>query len=353
MPTPIRPARATAKPAGLWASFRATRRRFFGFSRRETSGFVVLLALLVLLLFAPQLLRPHLPAYNPAPDRQQLDAWATELAARRQPRPTYTRNSRYPKRTYAARATVAQVPLAPFDPNRFSATDWQARGLPAWLGERLVKYREAVGGFRAKEQLRRAYGLSDTTYARLAPYIQLPEQLPAREPRTYGSRAADGSTGRFATRPFEGARPATQYQRKPRNLQPFDLNTADTTQLMQIRGIGRGLSARVVKYRQRLGGFRSPGQLAELYSLRDAPDLVDSLRKYTFVRAGFEPAGVDVNGASFEELQAHPYVGKRLARVLVSFRQQHGPFRQPTDLRQIRILDEATYEKLLPYLLIR
>ncbi|QNH63065.1 ComEA family DNA-binding protein [Hymenobacter sediminicola] len=353
MSIPTRPAKATAKPAGPWASFRTARRRFFGFSRRETSGFVVLLALLVLLLFAPQLLRPHLLAYNPAPDRQQLDAWATELAAQRQPRPVYGRNSRYPKRSYAARATIAQVPLAPFDPNLFSATDWQARGLPAWLSERLVKYRDAVGGFRAKEQLRKAYGLSDTTYARLAPYIQLPEQLPAREPRTYAGRAADGSTSRFPAKTFDRASPASQYQRKPRNLQPFDLNTADTTQLMQIRGIGRGLSARVVEYRQRLGGFRSPGQLAELYSLRDAPDLVDSLRKYTFVRAGYAPAGVDVNNASFEELQTHPYVGKRLARVLVSYRQQHGPFRQPTDLRQIRILDDATYEKLLPYLLLR
>ena len=87
--------------------------------------------------------------------------------------------------------------------------------------------------------------------------------------------------------------------------------------------------------------------------LRDAPDLVDSLRKYTFVAPGFSPTPLDVNNASFEVLQAHPYVGKRLARVLVAFRQQHGPFRQPADLRQIRILDQATYEKLVPYLVLK
>ncbi|SHK38510.1 ComEA family DNA-binding protein [Hymenobacter psychrotolerans] len=350
MASSTRPAKPAARSTGFLQSLHVARRRYFGFSRRETSGFVVLLALLVLLLFAPTLLRPHLPSYQPAADRQHLNQWAAELAAQRQPRPAY--GSRYPKRTYAARPHVPQVALAPFDPNLFSATDWQARGLPAWLGERLVKYRDAVGGFRAKEQLRRAYGLSDTTYARLAPYIQLPEQLSAREARTYAGRSPDGAGSRFAGKSFAEATPS-KYTRKPRNLQPFDLNVADTTQLMRIRGIGRGLSARVVEYRQRLGGFRSASQLAELYSLRDAPDLVDSLRKYTFVRPDFAPAGVDVNNASFETLQAHPYVGKRLARVLVAFRQQHGPFRQPADLRQIRILDEATYERLLPYLVLR
>ncbi|WBA40400.1 ComEA family DNA-binding protein [Hymenobacter canadensis] len=355
---PPPPTKAQAPSSGFRARFRAARRRYFGFSRRETTGFAVLLTLLLGLLLAPVLLRPHLPAYDPAADQRQLDQWAAELAAKRQPRPAYAGNgSRYPRRTYPRRPRVPQVALAPFDPNRFSSLDWQARGLPAWLGERLVKYRDAVGGFRAKEQLRRAYGLSDTTYARLAPYIQLPEALPPREPRAYASRpypdrATDPAGRRFGAN-SAGPASASAYPRKPRNLQPFDLNTADTTQLMQIRGIGRGLSARVVEYRQRLGGFREAGQLAELYSLRDAPDLVDSLRKYTFVRPGFAPEGVDINNAPFEVLQSHPYVGKRLARVVVAFRQQHGPFRQPADLRQIRILDEATYDRLLPYLLIK
>jgi competence protein ComEA len=325
-------------------------RRYFGFSRRETSGFVVLLTLLVALLVLPPLVRPRLATYNPATDQQQLDALATELAAQRQVRPTYASNNRYPRRAYVPRERVPQVALAPFNPNSFAVLDWQARGLPEWLAKRLVKYRDVVGGFRAKEQIRKAYGLSDTTYARLAPYIQLPEQLPAHATRPYASHYPAGSN--FPAHAEASAAPS-KFTRKPRNLQPFDLNAADTTQLMQIRGIGRGLSGRVVEYRQRLGGFLRAEQLSEIYSLRDAPDLVDSLHKYTFVRSGFAPAMLDVNNAPFEILQAHPYMGKRLARVLVAYRQQHGPFRQPTDLRQIRILDEATYLKIQPYLVLK
>ena len=320
-------------------------RRYFGFSRRETSGFVGLLLLIVLWLMLPELLRPALPAYDPTSDARRLNHWAAELAAQRQPR-SYPADGRYPRRFSAAPA-VARVPLAPFGPNQLTETDWQARGVPRFVAGRMVRYREASGGFRAKEQIRRIYGLPDSVYARLAPYMQLPDQLP---PRTARPATADARFGSGA--PRWGGQPgsAPRFPRKPTRLAAFDLNTADTTQLMQIRGIGRGYARRVVEYRQRLGGFRQEEQLQEIYALRDAPDLVDSLRKYTFVAAGFAPALLDINNAPFEVLQAHPYVGKRLARVLVAYRQQHGPFRQPDDLRQIRVLDAATLDKLRPYL---
>jgi DNA uptake protein ComE-like DNA-binding protein len=336
-----------AKPHLAKKSFLATTqitiRRYFGFSRRETSGFAVLVGLLLLWLFLPTLLRPALPEYDPAPDQRHLDELAAELAAQRQPRPFA--GQRYARKKYPSRIPVAQVSLAPFDPNTLTPTDWEARGLPHFVAERIVHFRDVIGGFKAKEQIRRTYGLPDSVYARLAPYIQLPDQLPARTATDYA--ATNRSTSKF---PPRTAFPASTFARKPTHLAAFDLNTADTTQLMQIRGIGRGISSRIVAYRVRLGGFIRAEQIAEIYSLRDAPDLVDSLRKYTFVKPSFAPAPLDVNGAPFEELQSHPYVGKRLARVVVAFRQQHGPFKQPDDLRQIRILDEATFEKLRPYL---
>ncbi|GAA4006242.1 hypothetical protein GCM10022408_17570 [Hymenobacter fastidiosus] len=330
------------KPQPAWRRYL---RRSFGFSRRETSGFVVLLLLLLLWLVAPLLLRPALPAYDPAPDRQQLDQVAATLAAQRQPRKFI---SRYPRRVYPRRPAVPQVALAPFNPNTLSATDWEARGLPGYVAKRIVHFRDVIGGFKAKAQIKRTYGFPDSVYARLAPYMQLPDQLPPRPPRP----ARDYATYPDRRFPDRAAGPTTpgRFPRKPTNLAAFNLNTADTTQLMQIRGIGRGLSKRVVDYRLRLGGFIRADQLGEIYSLRDAPDLVDSLRKYTFVAPGFAPALLEVNTASFEILQAHPYVGKRLARVVVAFREQHGPFRQADDLRQIRILDAETLDKLRPYL---
>ena len=297
----------------------------------------------------PPLLRPTDPAYLPATDQRQLDAWSLDLAARLDSGRAASARAyaaRYPDRRGGPRGSrypaVPQVRLAPFDPNALTAEGWEARGVPHFVAGRLVNYGQKAGGFRAKSQVQRIYGLPDSVYQRLAPFMQLPEVLPGRG----GAGYAAGS--RFGT--GEGGRAFEKTARKPAHVQPFDLNLADTTQLMQIKGIGRGRAKGLVKYRAQLGGYVSEGQLADFFMLRDAPDLVDSLRKYTFVAAGFAPRPVLVNSATFDELWPQPLVGKPLARLIVAFRQQHGPFKTPDDLRQIKILKEADFVKLRPYI---
>ncbi|WP_048826113.1 ComEA family DNA-binding protein [Hymenobacter sp. DG25B] len=319
-------------------------RRYFGFSRAETNGFLFLLALMALWLALPYLLQPALSEYDATADQQELNQVAAKLAANREPRFRKT----WPQRPRYARPSVAHVALVPFNPNTLTAPDWEARGVPGFVATRLVRYREAVGGFKAKSQIQKAYGLEPAVYARLAPYIQLPDQEPPRTKTAWPSRP-DYPAWKDKPGSANGGLPAaTRYARKPRNLAPFDLNAADTTQLQQIRGVGRRLAARVVAYRERLGGFVREEQLAEIFNL--APDLVDSLRKYTFVKEGYTPASLNINQADLAALRDHPYVGLRLGRVLIAYREQHGPFRQADDLRPIRVLDAATLEKLRPYL---
>ncbi|WP_303310378.1 ComEA family DNA-binding protein [Hymenobacter sp. BT730] len=319
-------------------------RRYFGFSRAETNGFVFLLGLMGLWLALPYLLQPALPAYDAAADQQELNRVAAELTANRQPQFRKT----WPQRARFERSAVAQVALEPFNPNTLTAPDWEARGVPRFVATRLVRYRDVVGGFKAKSQIQKAYGLEPAVYARLAPYIQLPDQEPPRAKTAWAARPGSPDWKAHSEANKAGFTTASRFPRKPRNLAPFDLNAADTTQLQQIRGVGRRLAARVVAYRERLGGFVREEQLGEIFNL--APDLVDSLRKYTFVKEGYVPASLYINQADLAELRDHPYVGARLGRVLISYREQHGPFRQPEDLRPIRILDAATLEKLRPYL---
>ena len=119
---------------------------------------------------------------------------------------------------------------------------------------------------------------------------------------------------------------------------------------MQIRGIGSGRAKWIVRYRNQLGGYLREDQLNEVFVLRDAPDLRDSLKKYTFVASGFAPKLVNVNTASFDELYLQPYIGKPRARLIVAYRQQHGLFKRVEDLKQIPILKTEDWEKMRPYL---
>lgn len=327
-------------------------RRHLGYSRGEANGLAALLGLMLVVSIVPGLLRPPLPEYLPAADQQGLNELAASLQEHRTSGQGYA--ARYPKRP-AGRfgrggsryPSVPQVRLAPFDPNALTVQEWEARGVPHFVAGRLVKYREAAGGFKAKAQVKKMYGLTDSLYQRLAPFMQLPDAVPRRGERGGYAAHTPGPDGQFP--PVANAGSGT-FPRKPRHLQPFDLNTADTTQLMLIRGIGPGRAKGVVKYRNQLGGYLREDQLAEVFVLRDAPDLRDSLRKYTFVATGFTPKLVNVNIATFDELYLHPYIGKARARSIVAYRQQHGPFKQVEDLKQLPVLKAEDWEKMRPYL---
>jgi competence protein ComEA len=341
--TPPPPARP---PSNRWATWRWVR-RYFGFSRAETQGFVLLLLVALVVALAPLALRPADPNYLPTADQRQLDAWAQDLSARfDSSRAAHDRAyaarypARYPTAGTSRYPSVPQVRLAPFDPNTLTAEGWEARGVPHFVAGRIVNYGQKAGGFRAKSQVQRIYGLPDSVYQRLAPFMQLPAEMAGRGSAYTDSRPAFGASG--ASMP-------SHFARKPAHLQPFDLNLADTTQLMQIKGIGRGRAKGLVKYRAELGGYVDESQLADYFMLRDAPDLVDSLHKYTFVTPGFAPRPVHINSATFDELWPQPYVGKPLARLIVAYRKQHGPFATPDDLRQLKLLKEENFVKLRPY----
>jgi competence ComEA-like helix-hairpin-helix protein len=311
---------------------------------------VGILLLMVGFVVAPILLRPELPSYLPAADQKELNEMAAQLKEHRTTDQSYA--SRYPKREYkkfehgtSRYPQVARVRLVPFDPNTLTAEGWEARGVPHFVASRMVKYREAAGGFKAKAQVKKMYGLEDSVYQRLAPFMQLPDEAPKRD-YAASKPGPDGKLPPFAA--TDGT--PTKFARKPRNLQPFDLNKADTTQLMQIRGIGAGRAKWVVRYRNQLGGYLREDQLDEVFVLRDAPDLRDSLRKYTFVTPNFTPRTVNVNTATFDEMYLQPYIGKPKARIIVAYRQQHGPFKTVEDLKQIPILKLADWEKMRPYL---
>ena len=230
---------------------------------------------------------------------------------------------------------------AHFNPNQLTVEEWQAFGLPKYLAQRILNYRSKVGDFSYKAELGKIYGLPDSVFQRLQPYIQLPEERPSR----YKQRA-------YAARPERPApNPNWSGNRPPRErfiLAPFNINTADTTQLKQIRGIGSKLSARIVKYRDGLGGFHSASQLQEVYGLQ--PEIVDSLQKYTFVPDVYTPQQLNINSATAEELKVHPYITSNVARALVAYREQHGNYEQLEDIQKVKLVTPELFEKLKPYL---
>ncbi|HSR37463.1 MAG TPA: helix-hairpin-helix domain-containing protein, partial [Phnomibacter sp.] len=137
-----------------------------------------------------------------------------------------------------------------FDPNTATAQELLQLGMPAKAVQALLKYRAKGGRLRQPEDLLKIYSLPKTTATALVPWVRI-AAVPDNKTYTYHRDS-------FANRP---ARPA------PASV---DINTADTTALIALPGIGSRLAARIVNFRDKLGGFYSINQVAETYALPDS-----------------------------------------------------------------------------------
>ena len=211
-----------------------------------------------------------------------------------------------------------------FDPNTISGDSLALLGFPKWQVSAFLKFRgDRRTTFHRPEDLRRVSALDSTLVALTLPLIDIapfPSNLaPATSPRTY---------------------------LPPPPLASVDINTADTTLLKSIPGIGSYYAGRLVRFRDLLGGFNSLEQVATTRSLPDS-----TFQKMApYLQLGPIRRLIDLNRATEEDLYRHPYINRKLARVVVRYREQHGPFTGPDDLRRIRILREETLTQLLPYL---
>lgn len=226
-------------------------------------------------------------------------------------------------------AKIGTPVLFAFDPNKASLKELRALGFSEILSTRIASYRQKGGQFSVKRDLMKIYGLDSTFYFRLYTYISLPEKK---------------------ERKFEDKNSTVKKHRKTRVPGLFDLNIADTAQLKTIYGIGPALSLRIVRFREKLGGFVKREQLNEVYGLDSA--VVRRLFEVAFITKDFIPKQMNMNEADESELSAHPYIKRSMASAIVAYRFQHGNFSRVDDLRKLGLLKPEDIDKLLPYLTV-
>jgi len=299
------------KPS-LMKSPRKWIRDLFGFSTTEINGFLILVPLMTALAVSEPLYRWWIASQprDYAADLGELNSLVAQW--------------KVPERDSA----VIPGPSV-FDPNTATESTLRAVGFSEILSKRIAAYRRKGGVFRTKSDLAKIYGLDSALYHQLYDYIDLPaERLP--------TRLAD-------------QRPHRQGKRSAKAPQViFDINTADTLLLETIYGIGPTLAARIIKFRDRLGGFVKEEQLYEVYGLDST--VVSRLLHASYVQEGFEPKKININTAGEEMLAAHPYIRYNLARRITSYRLQHGDFHEVSDIKKISASANDNLDRLLTYI---
>lgn len=153
----------------------------------------------------------------------------------------------------------------------------------------------------------------------------------------------------FERKPYEKKDyPSAGFERQEKFSpgQTLSINGADTAEWKKIPGVGSAYAKRIVKYRDQLGGFVSAEQLKEVYGMDE--ELYAKVKP--FVRVDMPPKMLFVNRLSADQLQAHPYLSYKQAKVIADLRQRRGKI---GSIKTLQLLDEFTEEdikRLAPYL---
>lgn len=220
--------------------------------------------------------------------------------------------------------------LFPFDPNTADSTQLLRLGLKEWQVRNIYKYRARGGVYRRPSDFARLYGLTAGQYKALEPYIRISDDYrPASE--LIAVTASDLHV-----------RDTVKYPLKLKPGEHVALNTADTTMLKRVPGIGSSFAQAIVDYRERLGGYYSVDQLKEINGFPQGA--------LPYFVIGHEPEHrIDINNMTLNQLRRHPYIGFYQAKTIVDHRRLHGRIQSFDDLRLYRDFPPETIERLRHY----
>jgi competence ComEA-like helix-hairpin-helix protein len=283
-------------------------KNYFSVTKKEWNGMVVVIILIALILAAPyiyQMLgKDNIINFN------DFEGAAAQL---NNPKIVNPGNS-----SPASDVKPLKAELFKFNPNNLPDADWMKLG----LSERqikVIKNYEAKGGrFYAKEDVKKIYSISPTDYERLEPYISIPAN--------------------------------TYYTKKAAPGEVIEINSADSARLTMIHGIGPVFAMRIIRYRERIGGFYNKEQLKEVFGIDDA--------KYAEIENGIAVKSkkitqINVNATTFNQLRQLPYLSFKQMNAILEYHNQHGDYASIDDMKNIAILDDGILRKIEPYLVFK
>lgn len=215
--------------------------------------------------------------------------------------------------------------LFEFNPNDLPIAEWKRLGLTEKQALSIKKYEAKGGKFRTLADVKKMYPITDEMYHRLEPYIKIP-----KETQNFKSYTENEAKIAF----------------KKRAAVNIELNSADSAELVSISGVGPSFASRIIKYRNKLGGFVSLNQLKEIYG-------IDSLKfEQIKLQVNIDAKNIqqmDINRCSLNDIKFFPYLRYKQANAIIAYRMQHGNFSDATDLNKIAILSPELIQKITPY----
>lgn len=269
----------------------------FAFDKKQQRGIFILMVLLVIVLGSFVYLK-----HRPARDLLVIDS-------------SHHQSSIDSLKALSARKKDT---IYPFNPNYI--TDYRGYRLGLSLEEldKLHRFRESGNFINSAADFQKITGVNQKWLDSISPYFKFPAWVTnkkASEKRNFSK---------------------TQSNKK---IIKKDINTATAEDLREVYGIGPALSGRLVKERERLGGFIDMIQVRDVYGLTDST--VTELKKHFFIKKS--TAKIALNTATREELVSIPYFNDYLVDELIKQRKLRDGF---SDWDKVMLTSRFPEEKL-------
>ncbi len=318
---------------------------YCSFSRKERTAVLVLVSLITLIFLLPYFVPENSRLSKDTLEklRQELEQRTTsvspenEVSDEHAVQPVYHRNSNAAAGSYEKNEPIVKSEQFYFDPNTLQVEGWKKLGLRDKTIATIHNYLAKGGKFKRKEDISRIYGILPDEIERLEPYVRIVNVEPSFKSEPRRTMFQKGTYERVRYEP---------YKKSTSSPTTADVNTADTATLIALPGIGSKLAARIILFREKLGGFYSINQLSEVYGLQDS--VFQRIRPRLSLTS---PAlrYINVNMATEAELKTHPYLRWNIAAAIVGYRSQHGKFESLDELKKVALITEDLYQKVIPY----
>lgn len=301
-------------------------------------------------------------------------------------------------RTAKSYAKTKKPELTPFqfDPNNLPVHRWKEMGLKDWQIEVIKNYEMKGGKFYQAEDLAKMYSISEEEYKILKPYIRIekstqladkpsinpfpfdPNSITEEDLRRMGIRDNLIKTiknyrnkgGIFYSKDdfqklytitedeFSQLEPYLFFEKDSLHVKDqlafmdtllVDINTADSLDLQQLKGIGPSFSKRIIKYRELLGGYYDINQVLEVYGMDMSR--FDAIKKHIYVNE-ISIQKININNATIKEMIKHPYIEFYIAKSIIAYRNEFGSINKLEEIKNVKLIYDELYQKIVPYLTI-
>ena len=179
--------------------------------------------------------------------------------------------------------------IHPFNPNYL--TDYRAYvlGIDKNTIDRLFSFRKSGKFINSAAEFKRITQMEDSLFESIKPFLKFPNFTKYKKEKVF------------------------------KNLKK-DINEVEEFDFLKVKGIGKVLSSRIVKYRKYIKGFSTLDQLYEVYGLDSL--VVDNVKNHFEIQKLSEQKKIKIAEASLYDLSRIPYINREESTEIIKLRTQ-------------------------------